>query len=190
MRETLASRPTGPLWLFAYGSLIWNPLFRSTDSRRATLDGWHRRFCIRLVVGRGTAERPGRMLALEAGGSTAGIAYQFSESSLSAELSVVWMREMVGGVYEPRWERIRFEDGHEVEAIAFVANKAHPLYESASEIEHVAPIVEGASGTLGRNAEYATMLQDSLREHDMADPYVDTLVEALGNSQRLVTGDR
>lgn len=26
LRETLAARPNGPLWLFAYGSLMWNPV--------------------------------------------------------------------------------------------------------------------------------------------------------------------
>ncbi|KAA1014552.1 gamma-glutamylcyclotransferase [Paraburkholderia panacisoli] len=179
MQGTLARRPKGPVWLFAYGSLIWNPLFEFSDSRRATLDGWHRSFCIRLVAGRGNVEHPGRMLALEAGGRTEGLAFMLHEAGLERELGIVWMREMIGGVYQPKWERIAFEGGDETHAIVFVVDEAHPLYETDSSVGTTAPIVARAAGHLGRNVDYAMRLSTSLAEHGMTDAYVDDLVAAM-----------
>ncbi len=37
------------LWIFAYGSLIWNPEFEFLESRSATAFGWHRSFCLKLT---------------------------------------------------------------------------------------------------------------------------------------------
>ncbi len=68
MHATLAERPDpgAPVWLFAYGSLIWNPAFHFVEQQRATLQGWRRSFCMRLIAGRGHSHYPGRMLALDA----------------------------------------------------------------------------------------------------------------------------
>ena len=72
LAATLACRPDeGPVWIFGYGSLMWNPALEFTESCTGTLVGWHRAFCLRLTAGRGTAHQPGRMLALKEGGRTA-----------------------------------------------------------------------------------------------------------------------
>ena len=71
LAATLACRPDeGPVWIFGYGSLMWNPALEFTESCTGTLVGWHRAFCLRLTAGRGTAHQPGRMLALKEGGRT------------------------------------------------------------------------------------------------------------------------
>lgn len=68
LAATLACRPDeGPVWIFGYGSLMWNPALEFTESCTGTLVGWHRAFCLRLTAGRGTAHQPGRMLALKRG---------------------------------------------------------------------------------------------------------------------------
>ena len=54
-----------PLWVFGYGSLIWDPGFPVAERRIATLDGWHRSFCMRSIHHRGTVESPGLVLALD-----------------------------------------------------------------------------------------------------------------------------
>jgi glutathione-specific gamma-glutamylcyclotransferase len=64
----------GPLWLFAYGSLIWNPTFEVVETRRATAIGWHRSFCMEMTSWRGTREIPGLMMALDRGGRCDGVA--------------------------------------------------------------------------------------------------------------------
>src|ERR1700742_4464005 len=81
--ETLRARAPGEdVWLFGYGSLIWNPWITFTERRAATLEGWHRSFCLRMVAGRASMDAPGRMLGLEQGGSTQGIAFRLPEAGL------------------------------------------------------------------------------------------------------------
>lgn len=71
LAATLACRPDdGPVWIFGYGSLMWNPALEFVESATGTLPGWHRAFCLRLTAGRGSACQPGRMLALKEGGRT------------------------------------------------------------------------------------------------------------------------
>jgi len=51
------------VWVFGYGSLLWNPAFDAVEQVSAVLAGWHRAFCIRLTRFRGTLEEPGLMMA-------------------------------------------------------------------------------------------------------------------------------
>ena len=53
------------LWVFGYGSLIWNPGFEVEERRIARLPGWHRSFCMSSIHHRGTEEAPGLVLALD-----------------------------------------------------------------------------------------------------------------------------
>ncbi|MCE9570775.1 MAG: gamma-glutamylcyclotransferase, partial [Rhodocyclales bacterium] len=54
--------PKDDVWVFCYGSLIWNPLFHYTERRNVTVHGFHRSFCLRSRHGRGSVEEPGLML--------------------------------------------------------------------------------------------------------------------------------
>ena len=74
--KVLDGAPDGDLWLFAYGSLIWNPGHDFVEHSRAIALGWHRSFCLTLTRWRGTREVPALMMALDRGGSCTGIAYQ------------------------------------------------------------------------------------------------------------------
>src|SRR6185312_1338821 len=47
LTATLNAKPKGAgWWVFAYGSLLWNPLFPFAEARRASVHGFHRRFCL------------------------------------------------------------------------------------------------------------------------------------------------
>ena len=93
----LASHEAGhDFWLFAYGSLMWNPAIRTAGYRTALLRGWHRRFCLWLVMGRGSPEHPGLMLALARGGACYGVAWRIAAEQARHELLLVWRREMFG----------------------------------------------------------------------------------------------
>ena len=63
-----------PVWVFAYGSLMWNPEMAFAETRPAVLHGYHRRFCLYSRDYRGTPERPGLVLGLDRGGSCRGLA--------------------------------------------------------------------------------------------------------------------
>jgi cation transport regulator ChaC len=50
--------PPHDFWVFAYGSLMWNPEFPHQEVRAARLLGYHRAFCVYSHHYRGTRERP------------------------------------------------------------------------------------------------------------------------------------
>jgi cation transport protein ChaC len=183
MRETLKARPTpGKVWLFGYGSLIWNPLLKFDGRQPATLEGWHRSFCIRLVTGRGCAVHPGRMLALEHGGETQGMAFSIADEDLEEELRLVWIREMPTGVYLPTWAPIRLADGSHASALVFVANDKHALHERDTRVPCIAPLIAAATGPLGTNADYVIRLEAALSLSGMNDEYISALASALRES--------
>jgi hypothetical protein len=91
LMETMRARSlSSDVWIFGYGSLIWNPLLNFDRRQGASLHGWHRSFCLRMIAGRGSAQAPGRMLALEPGGATSGVAFRLAEPTIEAELRLVW----------------------------------------------------------------------------------------------------
>jgi glutathione-specific gamma-glutamylcyclotransferase len=69
IREVLAQAPAGDLWLFGYGSLLWKPSFAYTERRMATVQGWHRSFCLTIARFRATRDQNGLMMVLDRGGS-------------------------------------------------------------------------------------------------------------------------
>lgn len=180
MLEFLAQRnKTEPVWIFAYGSLICNPLFKFEEKYLAELDGWKRSFCIRLIIARGSLNQPGRMLALIPGGRTGGVALKLYEQNLFSELKLVWMREMIGGVYQPVWETIRLENGKNVQAIVFAANPNHDLYETDDRVDTIVPFISTAYGILGSNLDYVVKLHEALSKLEIKDPYIQQLAGAL-----------
>jgi len=177
LAATLACRPDlSPVWIFGYGSLMWNPAFEFDESAPGTLVGWHRAFCLRLTAGRGTASRPGRMLALKEGGRTTGLAYRLPEAQLEDELTLLWKREMITGCYLPTWCRLALDDGRTVNALVFIMDPRHPLYEADTRAQTIAPLIAAASGPLGTNAQYLFSLESELKKHGMHDACLDELV--------------
>jgi cation transport protein ChaC len=169
IQAMLGERPAdGDVWLFAYGSLMWNPLIHSTERRVAAVRGFHRRFCLWTHLGRGTSERPGLTLALEPGGACRGIAYRIAEAKAAAELELVWRREMLTGAYRPRWLKLTTAEGP-LHAIGFVVNRRHVRYAGRlAEAEVVAALAE-ANGPLGSCAAYlfdAVSHLEALGVHD------------------------
>ncbi|WGS52856.1 gamma-glutamylcyclotransferase [Paraburkholderia sp. D15] len=184
LAQTLAARPdNGDVWVFAYGSLMWNPVSDFDCRRIATLHGWHRSFCIRLIAGRGTPEQPGRMLALEPGGCTEGVALRLCGATLGEELRILWIREMVTGAYRPTWAAVTLDDGTQVQAIAFVAEPQDQQYERDARAATIAPAMAMATGLFGSNAEYVFKLQHALADCGLNDAYVDELVDELAKQQ-------
>lgn len=172
LAELLAARPPGAVWVFGYGSLMWNPLLQVEQQVRATLHGWQRRFCMRTTAGRGTPERPGRMLSLEPGGQAQGLALRLPAATLHDELRVLWRREMVTGAYLPRWLPVVLADGSTVQAIVFVANPTHPQHEADASVAAVVPVIAGAAGAFGANTDYVHALARALAAHGLQDDYV------------------
>jgi glutathione-specific gamma-glutamylcyclotransferase len=185
MGETMDLKPdNGAVWLFAYGSLIWNPVFRFEECRRATLQGWRRSFCLRITAGRASPLTPGRMLSVEPGGLTHGVAFRLPAASLGEELRLLWIREMPTGAYLPIWSSVKLDDETDATALIFVAREEHPFYVRDTSAISVAPLIATAAGPLGTNADYLFRLQAALADWRVSDDYVNALVDAVHQFNR------
>ncbi|MER9655796.1 gamma-glutamylcyclotransferase [Mesorhizobium sp. M0152] len=153
-RRLLAGRPRD-VWVFAYGSLLWNPCFDALEERPATVDGWHRRFSLWLTRWRGTRERPGLMLALDRGGSCRGVIYRLSDHDIDAAIDRLLRREMSADppTNIPRWVSVRTAGGN-LRAIAFVADRSGPGYAPALPEQTTVEILSLAAGHVGSCADY------------------------------------
>ena len=151
------------VWLFGYGSLIWNPAFHFTDRLIGTVYGYHRRFCLWTHLGRGCPERPGLVLGLERGGSCRGVAFHIAPDAVEEELAIVWRREMLSGAYVPRWVDVRSALG-DIRAITFVINHAHERYARFLPDDRIAEVISTAEGFLGPCADYLINTVDHLAE--------------------------
>jgi cation transport protein ChaC len=141
------------IWLFGYGSLMWNPCIEFVDRRPGMLYGYHRSFCLRTPTGRGSPEQPGLMLALKPGGSCQGIGYRIAREVAEHEFTVVWNREMVSGAYRPKVVNIQTTIGLR-RAATFVINRQHPRYVASMPLQEAAAMIAVAEGWLGTCAEY------------------------------------
>jgi cation transport protein ChaC len=153
-RALLAELPAGhDPWVFAYGSLIWNPAFEYEERRLGTVHGYHREFCFWTMVGRGSSDLPGLMLGLEPGGSCLGILFRVARPRAEEELYSVFRRELMTSSYHARWVHARTEEGR-VRAIAFIANRTHPFYCGRQPLATIARHVGGAQGRVGACVDY------------------------------------
>jgi cation transport protein ChaC len=177
----LASHPAGQdVWLFGYGSLMWNPAMQYAESRPGTVRGWHRSYCLWAHMGRGSPEAPGLMLALDRGGSSAGMLFRFPAATARAELLLPWRREMFTGGYLARWVRVDIETGP-VRAATFVANRAYKRYAGRLDEATIAAHLAVAGGSLGTCIEYLEQTLAVLRAHGRTDHRLERL-------DRLVAG--
>ncbi|ESY71918.1 gamma-glutamylcyclotransferase [Mesorhizobium sp. M1050] len=152
--EVLASAPVGPTRLFAYGSLLWNPVGELRGGERAVATGWHRSFCFTVKRFRGTVERPGLMMALDRGGQCQGMVFEIAEP-VAANLEALLRREMtvLPAVNVPRWLRVRTGDGL-CRALGFVVDPANPRYAGKLDKQVIAATLATAVGHWGSGAEY------------------------------------
>jgi cation transport protein ChaC len=174
-----------PMWLFGYGSLIWNP--EVTYDRRITarVHGYHRRLCLWSRVNRGTVDCPGLVAGLDRGGSCAGIAYRLPPESAGDELERLWDREMFLGSYAPRWLDCRLsadaQEGPLVSALAFVVRRNAPNYAGKlTEREILEVFARGSCGRFGTSLDYLVKTVGSLREHGLRDPHLEQLARHAG----------
>jgi cation transport protein ChaC len=141
------------VWVFAYGSLLWNPDFPFVEKRIGTIRGYHRRFCLWQWRHRGTRARPNLMLALDRGGCCKGVLYRVAAPDVRSKLAGVWRRELIGDAYRPRWLWAETAEGP-VESVAFVINRDGERYAGRLPEEKVAEFMAAACGHTGPGAEY------------------------------------
>ncbi len=183
-RRLLAEAPKGDLWIFAYGSLIWNPAIHVAEERLARLRGYHRRFCLWTSLGRGSPERPGLILGLEPGGSCAGVALRVERTVAESEFEILFRREMVSGSYAPRWVPGALDGARRsVPMLVFVMNRGHPRYSGRLTDARIAKSIATAEGPLGACCDYLDQTVAALADRGIRD-------SMLNRMQRLVSARR
>ncbi|MFO1195933.1 MAG: gamma-glutamylcyclotransferase [Burkholderiaceae bacterium] len=179
VRDFVARAPRpGRVWVFAFGSLIWNPAFRFAERRTARIHGFHRQFCLWSRGGRGSPEHPGLMLSLETGGSCTGVAYRIAPGEERVELDVLWRREMVARAYRPVWTVAHTPQGVEP-VITFAANRAHERYAPGLDADAVAHYLATGAGPMGRCCDYLFDTVAHLRDLGIRDRRLEALDAAV-----------
>ena len=163
------------LWIFSYGSLMWDPGFHFAEVRLADVEGYQRRFTLRIDLGRGSRDHPALMLSLEEQqGCCRGLAFRIAAADVHAESSILWRREMLRGGYAPAMVPMTTPQGL-ITALAFVSNTSHPSYVGELPFAETAATIARGKGILGTNREYLVQLVTQLQALDIHDPYVAQL---------------
>ncbi|MCB1379233.1 MAG: gamma-glutamylcyclotransferase [Alphaproteobacteria bacterium] len=169
-KSLLASAPPGPIWVFAYGSLIWRPEFEVTEVRRATAFGWHRSFCLELTRWRGTPSLPGLMLALQSGGRCNGVGLRLPEDGAPEIIHQLVKREITVSedAHMARWVTVSTDNGP-LKALTFWAGPKGAGILRGLPLETVAWRLAHACGHYGSSAEYLYQTVAKLEEHGIRD---------------------
>ncbi|NHB76554.1 gamma-glutamylcyclotransferase [Rhodobacter calidifons] len=164
------------LWVFGYGSLIWDPGFPVAERRIARADGWHRSFCMRSIHHRGTVASPGLVLALDRadGASCTGVALRVAPGEEAATLAALRERELVSSAYLEKVLPVATDTGV-LEALTYVIDPDHAQYCGGLALEEQAQIIARASGGRGANRDYLWSTAAHLAELGIADPDLEWL---------------
>ena len=165
------------MWVFGYGSLLWNPGFEVAESVIATLPGYARSFCMRSIHHRGTEDAPGLVLALDEQPDHActGIALRVAPGQEEATLAYLRERELISSAYVEKQLDVTLHDDRVVTAVVYVVDEAHVQYCGGLPLEEQAQIIARAVGGRGPNTEYLYNTARHLTEIGLHDPDLEWL---------------
>jgi len=161
----------GPIWVFGYGSLLWNPGFAVAEQQVARLTDFQRSFCMRSIHHRGTPEKQGLVLALDQkpGAFCDGLALKVAAEHTEATIAYLRERELVSSAYLEEWVDLDLTDGRRVSAVAYVVDRSHEQYCGGIDLEEQAQVIAHAVGGRGPNTEYLFATADHLNEIGLSD---------------------
>lgn len=164
-------------WVFAYGSLMWDPGFEIAECVTARVEGFARRFCMESVVYRGTEERPGLVLALDHDISAhcVGLALRVAPPLWPDVLEGLRERELATDAYREEVLPTQLNDGRQVRALAYVMRREHDQYVGHLSLAEQARIIAHAVGGRGPNADYLFNTAQHLAQIGVEDMQMDDL---------------
>jgi len=166
-------------WVFGYGSLMWRPGFDYSKRALAVVHGYHRSLCIFSHVHRGTPQCPGLVLGLDRGGSCQGVAFHVAGAHRADTIAYLRARELVTAVYVERMVRLRFTEGGEAKALAYVVDREHEQYAGRLPTEEIARVVAEGVGASGDNPSYVRNTYEHLARLGVRDDALAEIVRAL-----------
>ena len=165
------------MWVFGYGSLLWNPGFDAAEEVAATLSGYARSFCMRSIHHRGTQTEPGLVLALDRATDARcnGVALRVAPGREEATLEYLRERELISSAYLEQMLEVTLSDGRLVTAVTYVIDADHVQYCGSLPLEEQAQIIAHAVGDRGPNSEYLFNTAQHLNSLGVADSDLDWL---------------
>ncbi|SHH25068.1 gamma-glutamylcyclotransferase [Cognatishimia maritima] len=177
-RAALRQRPDGALWVFGYGSLIWDPGIDFAEVRRAHAPHWQRRFIVKDVWGgRGTKDQPGVMAALDQGDGCHGLIFRITEAAIESETQVLWNRERVGRAYKPAFIDVTTDAGP-LKALTFVVDHEAEIIDSDMTWDEQVHFCATGTGSFGTSFEYVENLVRHFHTLKIDAPHACALLEA------------
>ena len=162
------------LWVFGYGSLMWNPEFPVAEQQPAMLEGYSRSFCMWSIHHRGSEENPGLVLALDVDDKARchGIAFRIPAEQADEALKKLRERELISSAYFEKFCPISLADGRVVQAVCYIIDRNHRQYCGELDLETQAQVIARSKGGRGPNSEYLIntvthMVDMSIEDHDM-----------------------
>ena len=184
-RQILSLNANNPFWIFAYGSLIWNPDFEYVEHVACKAFGWRRSFSLDIVRWRATPQQPGLMMALDYGGCCHGVAFRLSEGDDHAQMLRLLRRE---ASYKEDLPSIRWIDvqagSQKFRALTFWAAPRAKGYYVNLPLEEQAQRLARAAGHLGTCTEYLHNTIVKLEEFGIHDSYLWRLQELVAEEIR------
>lgn len=165
------------LWIFGYGSLLWNPGFEPVQTVKAQLQGYHRSFCMLSIHHRGTEDDPGLVLALDASAAArcTGLALLVHADEEEKVLSDLRERELISSAYYEDIVDLTTEKGENISATTYIIDANHRQY-CQFPLEQQAQMIATAVGGRGPNTEYLFNTAAHLNQLDIKDDDMDFLV--------------
>jgi glutathione-specific gamma-glutamylcyclotransferase len=172
----LEGRLDRDLWIFAYGSLMWDPAFHFAEVRRGRVSGYERRFILKDTFGaRGTPEAPGLMAALDEGHACEGLVFRIAANEAGHETGMFWRRELIAYAYKPVFAMVETEFG-EVEALAVIADRASDYIRPDLTREEQIRYIATGKGFLGTSLQYIENIAGHFAALEIEDPEVEELL--------------
>ncbi|UWQ29707.1 gamma-glutamylcyclotransferase [Leisingera sp. M523] len=165
------------MWVFGYGSLLWNPGFPVARREVAVLHGYARSFCMTSIHHRGTEDHPGLVLALDEteGANCKGLALSVEAGHEEQTLAKLRERELISSAYLERDLEVELTDGSLVTAVTYVIDPHHVQYCGGLSLEKQAQMIAHAVGGRGPNTEYLYNTAEHLAEIGLHDSDLDWL---------------
>jgi cation transport protein ChaC len=172
------------MWVFAYGSLMWDSWQLSRGCGRQTvaqLVGYRRALNKLSVKNWGTKDHPCPTLNLiaEEGASCLGIAFQFPEAARDELLR--YLRKREGRDFSLQVVAIQLVGGSSVDALVPIYVGPNALA-AGTPIEQTASLVARGAGRQGTCAEYIERVAAKLAELGINDVYIARLLEVVSRS--------
>lgn len=178
----IADTPGKNIWIFAYGSLMWNPSFEYLNKCKAELRGMRRSLCITSIHHRGTPEKPGLVLGLDTGGKCTGIAYEVEAHLATDTIKYLRAREQVTRVYREITRPITLLDGskRQVRSVIYAVDRNHPQYAGDLSFDTQIRMISTGIGKSGNNIDYVMSTAQHLMDAEILDRDMYRLAHSLG----------